>query len=305
MIHPLLGSLFLTVVSSLHASWTWSRRLNLIFNKFRIRFNLLRWLQQQIRWIILLRLLFSYMFRKFILVTFIILRGDFRPLDLRGMDIFFLLQNEIYWESDNSPLIWLALQINRTTKRFYEALWVTKAGADTRLEDRLLIQPLVCSVAEGNKQASACFCIYTSSCIFDRCPKLACFLLIPNSSDNRAAVLVKLYCILKQVEKNLAVYLFLNKEGDWDTCMPVDLCANVALFYRNMEWLKHVFDDFSEFGARALNVVYLSVVILNLHLRKLGLNVVFEQFARTPDDLHWVFLFWTHRFIFKKYFRNV
>ena len=74
---------------------------------------------------------------------------------------------------------------------------------------------------------------------------------------------------MKQVEKNLAVDLFLNKEGDGDTCVPVDLGADIALFDRNVERLEHVFDDFSKFRARALNVVYFSVVFFDLHLRKL------------------------------------
>jgi hypothetical protein len=145
----------------------------------------------------------------------------------------------------------------------------------------------------------AFFCIYADSCIFNRGPKLARLLLIANRCENRAVWLIKLNCVLKQVEEDLTVDLFLNKKGDRDTCLLLDLGPDVALFDRNIEWLENVFDCFNKLGAGALNILDLKAFFFDLHLRKLRLDVILEQFARTPNDLHRVLLLWGGGFIFK------
>ena len=107
---------------------------------------------------------------------------------------------------------------------------------------------------------------------------------------------------MKKVEEDLAVDLFFNEEGCRYAYLIVYLGADVALFYRNFEWPEHVFYDLNEFGAGALNIVYLLDVFLDQHLRELGLNVVFEQFTRTPNDLHGIILLLTEGFIVKEHF---
>ena len=95
---------------------------------------------------------------------------------------------------------------------------------------------------------------------------------------------------MEQVVKDLAVNLFLDVERDRDAVLLVDSDSQVALLDNHVEWLEDVFYDFRELGAGALDVVDLQAVLLDLHLRELRLDVELEQFARTPDDLHEVFL---------------
>jgi hypothetical protein len=137
--------------------------------------------------------------------------------------------------------------------------------------------------------------------VFHRGPELASILIEADGCQDGPVRLVELDSVLEQVVQDLAVDLFLDVKRNRYAVLLVDSGRQVALLDDHVEWLEDVFDDFRELGAGALDVIDLQAVLLDLHLRELRLNVEFEQFARTPDDLHKVFLLLSDRVVVEEH----
>lgn len=145
----------------------------------------------------------------------------------------------------------------------------------------------------------------SNSRILNNCQHLSCLFFIADVDCHSTICFVKLNRILEQVVQDLTVKLPLNEEVDWHACCLRDLKVNVALLDNHLEWLDDICDYFVQFRPRTRLIVDLIALVLDLHLTQLGLNVEFEELARTPDNLHVLFNFFVQRVGVHHHLRHV
>ena len=144
---------------------------------------------------------------------------------------------------------------------------------------------LLCLSPERNEQIMLHILDDSNACVLYRCQQFALVLVKRNCGQNWSIWLIKLHGVLKQVVEYLAIDFLLDEEGIRYACVDMNLAVELAFFDHHGEGSEDFFDLNRELRPCKWNIIYFQAVLLYLHLTKLRLDVVLQDFSRTPDDL--------------------